>query len=167
MPGLSHDTNTDSTDRRTASHREQIIEGLVNLAAFLETNPAVPVARFAWTLNVSSSVSLDSVTDLRQRAEIDRVAELLNVPVSDATAEGGHYLAQRHFGPITYEVTHIPARWMAEYYARQSHRNCVAPALDDDRPVPSARRWSCCSCGGGGVASDGGTCPDCDGYGHY
>ena len=26
--------------------------------------------------------------------------------------------------------------------------------------------WACSTCGGGGVASDGSTCPDCDGHGH-
>ena len=26
--------------------------------------------------------------------------------------------------------------------------------------------WVCATCGGGGVASDGSTCPDCDGHGH-
>ena len=27
-------------------------------------------------------------------------------------------------------------------------------------------RWVCGTCGGGGIASDGSTCPDCDGHGH-
>lgn len=26
--------------------------------------------------------------------------------------------------------------------------------------------WVCGTCGGGGVASDGSTCPDCNGHGH-
>ncbi|WP_163062779.1 hypothetical protein [Actinomadura bangladeshensis] len=26
--------------------------------------------------------------------------------------------------------------------------------------------WVCGTCGGGGVASDGSTCPDCHGHGH-
>jgi DnaJ-class molecular chaperone len=26
--------------------------------------------------------------------------------------------------------------------------------------------WVCGTCGGGGVASDGTTCPDCNGHGH-
>ncbi|XRQ08894.1 hypothetical protein ACN3XK_72500 [Actinomadura welshii] len=26
--------------------------------------------------------------------------------------------------------------------------------------------WACSTCGGGGVASDGATCPDCTGHGH-
>lgn len=31
----------------------------------------------------------------------------------------------------------------------------------------AVRGWACCSCGGGGVASDGATCPDCHGTGHH
>jgi hypothetical protein len=42
-----------------------------------------------------------------------------------------------------------------------------ARADRDDRPHPSmVRGWACATCGGGGVASDGSTCPDCDGHGH-
>ncbi|MFA1546786.1 hypothetical protein [Actinomadura chokoriensis] len=26
--------------------------------------------------------------------------------------------------------------------------------------------WVCGTCGGGGVSSDGSTCPDCNGHGH-
>ncbi|WP_165970608.1 hypothetical protein [Actinomadura sp. 6K520] len=26
--------------------------------------------------------------------------------------------------------------------------------------------WACGTCGGGGIASDGSTCPDCNGHGH-
>lgn len=26
--------------------------------------------------------------------------------------------------------------------------------------------WACGTCGGGGIASDGSTCPACDGHGH-
>ncbi|NVI88880.1 hypothetical protein [Actinomadura sp. BRA 177] len=41
------------------------------------------------------------------------------------------------------------------------------------RPLPILVRlvglvlgWVCGTCGGGGVASDGSTCPDCNGHGH-
>ena len=40
----------------------------------------------------------------------------------------------------------------------------------DPRPLPALVRllvaWACGTCGGGGVASDGSTCPDCGGHGH-
>jgi hypothetical protein len=38
---------------------------------------------------------------------------------------------------------------------------------DDRAPlVPPVQRWQCCHCGGGGLTSDGDTCPHCDGSGH-
>ncbi|SPT59877.1 Uncharacterised protein [Actinomadura madurae] len=39
----------------------------------------------------------------------------------------------------------------------------LVPALV---PVGSVVGWVCGTCGGGGVASDGSTCPDCTGHGH-
>jgi DnaJ-class molecular chaperone len=39
----------------------------------------------------------------------------------------------------------------------------------DERPLLPAllvHGWACGTCGGGGVASDGSTCADCDGHGH-
>ncbi|GGU07448.1 hypothetical protein [Actinomadura citrea] len=42
----------------------------------------------------------------------------------------------------------------------------------DQHPAPysplarSVVGWVCGTCGGGGVASDGSTCPDCNGHGH-
>ena len=36
----------------------------------------------------------------------------------------------------------------------------------DVRLVGLFAGWVCGTCGGGGIASDGATCPDCDGHGH-
>ncbi|MEU8306885.1 hypothetical protein AB0C84_25345 [Actinomadura sp. NPDC048955] len=41
----------------------------------------------------------------------------------------------------------------------------------DQNPEPSLLSrsvvgWVCGTCGGGGIASDGSTCPDCNGHGH-
>ncbi|WP_433476753.1 hypothetical protein ACQPZP_06655 [Spirillospora sp. CA-142024] len=33
-------------------------------------------------------------------------------------------------------------------------------------PVRLVLGWVCGTCGGGGVASDGSTCADCNGHGH-
>ncbi len=32
--------------------------------------------------------------------------------------------------------------------------------------LPLVVGWVCGTCGGGGIASDGSTCPDCNGHGH-
>ncbi|MFI0480503.1 hypothetical protein [Actinomadura sp. 9N215] len=115
------------------SHRDRTIQGLRDLVAFLESNPAVPVRPYSWTLSVPSGVSTDSTTDLRQRAEIDRIADALGVPVSDETTDGGHYITRKHFGPVTYEAVHVPAHRMARHYAVRSYENNVMAVLDADQ----------------------------------
>jgi hypothetical protein len=117
--------HTSKPDADETAHRNRIIDGLIDLAAFLEANPALPVPRFNWTLSISSGVSVNGTTDLRQRAEIDRIAELLGVAVWDETTDGGHYIARRHFGPVTYEAVHVPARRMAAFNALRSYADNV------------------------------------------
>ena len=107
------------------AHRDRTIEGLRDLVAFLEANPTVPVRPVSWTLGVPCGVSTSGTTDLGQRAEVDRIAELLGVPVDDQTSDGGHYIARKHFGPVTYEAVHIPAHRMAQHYAASSYANNV------------------------------------------
>ncbi|GAA2441104.1 hypothetical protein GCM10010191_66510 [Actinomadura vinacea] len=119
-------------DADETAHRDRIIDGLIDLAAFLETNPGVPVPQFDWELRVPSGVSVNGTTDLRQRAEIDRIAELLGVPVWDETSDGGHYTARRHFGPVTYSAAHIPARRMAQHYAEHSYADNIRADFDGE-----------------------------------
>ena len=117
-------------DPDETAHRERILAGLVDLAAFLEANPDVPVPRFNWSLSIPLGVSVNGTTDLRQRAEIDRIAGLLGVAVLDESANGGHYIARRHFGPVTYEAVHVPAQRMAEFDAMRSYETNIAAGLD-------------------------------------
>lgn len=112
------------------AHRERMLEGLIDLAAFLEANPAVPVPRFEWILGVPSGVGMNRDAD--QRAEIDRIAGLLGVPVLDGPRVGGHYIARRHFGPVTYEAVHIPAPHMAAHHALRSYDPNISAGLDED-----------------------------------
>ncbi|MFC5754719.1 hypothetical protein [Actinomadura rugatobispora] len=119
-------------DADETAHRNRIIDGLLDLAAFLEANPALPVPRFNWTLSIPSGVSVNRTTDLRQRAEIDRIAELLGVPVWDETADGGHYITRRHFGPVTYEAVHIPARRMAQHRAADSYHSNITASFEGE-----------------------------------
>jgi hypothetical protein len=112
--------------------RTSIIAGLRDLAAFLETNPAVPVSEYGWTLDIPQALSNNTETDHQQRAEVDRVAELLDVQPS--TSLGGHYAASRAFGPVVYQIVHVPAQEMAEYYAWHSYRDNIRldPADQDE-----------------------------------
>ncbi|OLT14167.1 hypothetical protein BJF79_03125 [Actinomadura sp. CNU-125] len=121
-------TDQNTTAHAEAAHRERVLQGLIDLAAFLEANPGVPVPAFGWTLNLPAS----EATDGRERAEIDRIADLLNVPISDDTPNGGHYVAQKHFGPITYQAFHVPARRMAQHNALWSYGDNVQADIDGE-----------------------------------
>ncbi|WP_433465927.1 hypothetical protein [Spirillospora sp. CA-128828] len=125
MTGQNLIPSADGPTADERSHRDRTIEGLRDLAAFLEANPTVPVPQFSWRLSVPSGVSADQATDLHQRAEVDRIADALGVPVCDQTPEGGHYIARKHFGPVTYEVVHVPAHQMARHYAARSYDDNV------------------------------------------
>ncbi|MFV2177961.1 hypothetical protein ACFHW2_40085 [Actinomadura sp. LOL_016] len=111
-----------------ASHRGRVLQGLLDLAAFLEANPGVPVPDFGWTLHLPAS----EATDGRERVEVDRIADVLDVPVSDETPDGGHYIAQKHFGPITYRAFHVPARRMARHHALRSYEDNIRPDFDGE-----------------------------------
>jgi hypothetical protein len=107
--------------------RADIISGLRQLADYLDTQPQIPVAPYGWDLLISTHTSDDS----GGKAEIDRIAALLGVPVHDETDAGGHYNATRAFGPISYVAFHIPARHKAADRAYMTYADCVTP--DDDR----------------------------------
>lgn len=64
-------------------------------------------------------------------------APILGVPVTDDTADGGHYHAIRSFGLITYEAVHVPQRCIEAYDALMSYRDCVTP---DTPPAPEVTR---------------------------
>ena len=103
-------------------HRAKVIDGLVELAAYLQAHPDVPVAPYGWDLNIYTHDD-----DAACRAEVDRIAAILGAPVEDDTGRGGHYLTTRSFGLISYRAVHIPARCSAAHRALMSYRDCVTP----------------------------------------
>ena len=72
------------------------------------------------------------VTDDDGRAEIDRIAALLGAHVDDGTAEYGHYVASRVFGPVEYRAVFIPPRTRAHYDARNSYSGNVIPGTPEE-----------------------------------
>jgi hypothetical protein len=111
-------------DRTT---RGQAIDGLRQLADYLEAHPDLPVCHFDWTpLTVFPGGS-----EAEQRAEVDRVARVLGVQVRDETADDGHYTAARAFGPVIYQSLHIPARRAAAHAALMSYAGAITPGNDD------------------------------------
>ncbi len=105
-------------------HRTKVIDGLVELAAYLEAHPDVPVAPFGWDLNVYTQDQDEAAC----RAEVDRIAAILGAQVRDDTGRGGHYRADRSFGLISYAAVHVTARRAAAYNALMSYHDCVTPA---------------------------------------
>jgi hypothetical protein len=108
--------------------RTQIITGLRQLADYLEDHPDVPVCRFGWDLPVYPG-SRDG--DAAERAQVDKIAALLEVPVTDRTGDGGHYKAVRAFGLITYEAIHVSERRMAAHRALMSYSGSITPAAPE------------------------------------
>jgi hypothetical protein len=117
--------------------RDQFTAGLRQLADYLDSHPAIPVAPYGWDLLVSTHCAADP-DDI---AQIDRIAALLGVPVEDELADGGHYSAIKSFGPITYRAFHIPARHKAAHRALMTYADSVTPEEthgDADDPPQAA-----------------------------
>jgi hypothetical protein len=105
--------------------RAKVIDGLRQLADYLADHPDVPVTRYGWDLNIYAD-SDDG--DAAATAEVDRIAAILGVTPADDTTRGGHYIATRCFGLISYRAVHVPERRMAEHHALMSYRDCVTLA---------------------------------------
>jgi hypothetical protein len=110
-------------------HRAKVISGLRQLADWLDAHPGVPVCPFGWDL----SIYPQHADDAARAAEVDRIAAILGVEVTDETQHGGHYIASRSFGLITYEAVYIPRTRRAASAALMSYRDCVTP----DEPGPA------------------------------
>ncbi|MGP3934242.1 hypothetical protein [Nonomuraea sp. KM88] len=106
----------------THDHRTALINGLLDLAAFLETHPDLPVPP---SVTVHHFPRQDG--DAAQRAEIDRLAALLGTDTNHEDALHGHYATSRMFGPIEYRAVAILAAARARYDAEISYRGCIQP----------------------------------------
>jgi hypothetical protein len=104
--------------------RVSAITGLRQLADYLDAHPDVPVTEYSWDLLAFAREKND---DHAARAEVDHVADLLDVDVQDHTPNGGHYIAARSFGRVTYEFLHIPACQRARHRAHMSYADNVIP----------------------------------------
>lgn len=104
-------------------HRAALINGLLDLAAFLEGNPKIPVSK--GTLNINAFPEGD--TDDEMCAEIDRVAALLGTEIDPDHRPYGHYHTGLDFGPVRYAYTAILAPARARHAADDSYRGCITP----------------------------------------
>lgn len=83
--------------------RARLINGLHDLAEFLDQNPGVPAPRWADLMVFPSNRS-----DAEMFTDVDVIAELIGTTASDADSPAGHYTAARHFGPVQYRAIAIP-----------------------------------------------------------
>ena len=104
------------------SARASFIGDLRALADFLARHPAIPVPLYGeyFTLHAAS-------TDDGGRDQVNHVACLLGATITDDTASGGHYRAERAFGQIIYSIVSIPDVHMAVYHALNSYDGSVTP----------------------------------------
>jgi len=104
--------------------REQFITGLRELAAYLDSHPAMPVP----TCGTDISVHTDHTED-GGRGQVAHIAAMLGATITDETRNGGHLTATRLFGPIGYTVVSIPATVMAAHHADATYSGCVTPDM--------------------------------------
>lgn len=112
----------------THHHRDALINGLRELAAFLETNPGVPIAATATVHFFARHTSDDD-----NRAEIDQIAARIGTPLDADDLPHGHYATSRFFGPVEDRAVAILAPARARYDAQNSYRDCIQP--DDLTPA--------------------------------
>lgn len=80
-----------------SAQRTRFVNGLRELADFLQSRPEIPVPEAGDTITVFADGTI-----AEKFAQVDYAGRLLEVPVADDTARGGHLYAERHFGPVTY-----------------------------------------------------------------
>ncbi|MEO3875322.1 hypothetical protein ABGB18_41615 [Nonomuraea sp. B12E4] len=110
-------------------HRRSFINGLLNLAIFLETHPDVPVP----TARVAVHAFPAKGTDEEMRAEVDKVAALLGTGIDPDFEAHDHYVTGLDFGLIRYEFVAILAAARARHAAEDSYRDCIQ--TDDTHEV--------------------------------
>ncbi|MEV0398776.1 hypothetical protein [Actinoallomurus sp. NPDC050550] len=107
--------------RMSPNHRRAVIQGLRELADELAVNRDLPVP-----LIIEIDYHPHGANDTEIRAEINRIAELINV-TPETSANGENYRAVRRFGPIQYKAVTVSAREMARWEALLTYSENVNP----------------------------------------
>ena len=121
----------------TTDPRQRLIDGLRDLAAFLEQNPDLPVNGYA-----SIDYCVDGDDDTTGLENLAAVADLAGVAVTDVgdrpvTAQTTHFYARRRFGPVAYEAAYITRREMADYSALMSYSGTVRATTGEHDEAPA------------------------------
>lgn len=83
--------------------RQALIDGLHELAYFLESNPEVPAPKYTDVL-----VFPPHTSDTGNRSEIDAIASRIGSGI-EISSTHRHYVTSRQFGPVGYRAVAIPS----------------------------------------------------------
>jgi len=107
-----------------AEHRARIIDGLRQLATYLDEHPDVPVGFTPISLEFAASASRN---DDEARTEVDRVAAMLDATTE--TSSHGTYSASKCFGAATYRAYAAPKAETRRVNAGLSYLDSVTPEV--------------------------------------
>ncbi len=111
------------------TRRAQVIADLRRFADYLERHADMPVPRLGTVrMAVHPLYDTDASTEAEAIAEIERVADLLGVPV---TVSHGHHTAQLEFGTVSYELTVVTQVAHARSEALRSYEHVIV--LDQEQ----------------------------------
>jgi hypothetical protein len=97
----------DTTSTTDPKARAAFTAGLRALAEFLDAHPGLPVPQFSICAGLTV---YPAGTDADKRAEVDRIADVLQVSTEDFRV----YQAERRFGgPVAYRVVAVPETGIA------------------------------------------------------
>ncbi|MGW4644515.1 hypothetical protein ACWEN6_38765 [Sphaerisporangium sp. NPDC004334] len=149
--------------------RPAYINGLRDLADFLDTNPDIPIPNSALTAYYYPRGTDEEICD-----QVAHVARVLGADVDPRDLAEGHFSAGIAFGVAEYKAVGLLASSRARWAARRSYEDSITLDSTDPRRVPEMTgtnddliviRYRCATCGGTGVDSMADTCRDCDGTG--
>jgi hypothetical protein len=106
----------------THTDRTALINGLLDLAAFLETHPEVPVSSY---VVVHHFPEHDNDADMR--AEIDQIAARARSQIEFEDSPYGHYATSVWFGPVEYRAVAVLTAARARHAAEASDRGSIQP----------------------------------------
>ncbi|MGR6914350.1 hypothetical protein ACU635_08860 [[Actinomadura] parvosata] len=106
----------------THDRRADLINGLLDLAAFLEAHPEVPASSH---VVVHRFPEHDNDADMC--AEIDEIAAHVGSGIEFEDSPYGHYTTSVYFGPVEYRAVAVLTAARALHAAERSYSGCIQP----------------------------------------
>lgn len=91
----------------TGSDRAALIQGLIDLAAFIETHPDVPIGSYEGITASLDLMVFPQGTMSERCHDVDAIAALIG-EAAVTPPRLHNYVTERHFGPVTYKAVAVP-----------------------------------------------------------